>query len=351
MLPDGRGPAWIWALLALLYAGCFPTSCHRIESRDIAPQDSISRRIAESLTPDTISSSTVLAGTSDHMLEWPRTILLDAQGGIYVGDTQRHSIFAFDSNGDFMREFTWPEASFPYLAGWRGDTLVVFTPAESQATVNYVVDAMQVRSFRTPEVLAGTLQYATVTESSVFVKAVTQVDTHYVWQLNHHGAIESKVQLHGTSWDHAGLLRANGRTIFSLTGFFPRITIWKDSLTGSPLSMRLRGFDSPMLRRSWAFLQGSARNAPLLTSSAVHAGDYWFVLNLRPGWLRIDVYDTDGDLKNILIEQDPGYLKQFYPLDIAVRIMSDDIYDMAVALVADVPVVRRYTWTATHSNN
>ena len=336
----------MWVLMAFAFAGCLPSSCHRIEPRDIAPQDSLSRRIAESLAPDTIVSQQTYTGTVDRALEWPRTVLLDAVGHVYVGDTKRHSIFAFDRGGELLREISWPEARFPYLAGWRDDTLVVLAPGESQATVNYVTDSLRVRSFNTPDVPGGTLQYAAAADSFIFLKAVTQADTHFVWQLNHHGDILAEAPLQGTSWDHAGLLRADGNLLFSLTGFFPRIFVWEDGLTKDPVTLRLRGFDSPMLRRSWAFLQGSTRNAPLVTSSAVPAGDYWFVLNLRPGWLRIDVYDTGGNLKNILIEQDPGYRKQFYPLDIAVRMVSEGVYDMAVALVTEVPAVRRYTWTA-----
>lgn len=333
-------------ILAFMCAGCLPSSCHRIEPRDIAPQDSLSRELAQSLTPDTIMSHTAYTGSADQMLEWPRTVLLDDEGRVYVGDTKRHSIFTFETDGTLKYEFSWPDARFPYLAGWRSDTLVVFTPGESQASMNYVVDTVRVRAFDTPSVQRGTLQYATVTSSSAFVKAVTQADTHFVWQLNHHGEIHAEVRLSGTSWDHAGFLRTNEQSLFSLTGFFPRMIHWKDGLGGALEQVRLSGFDSPMLRRTWAYSQGSGRNAPLLTSSAVWGGEYWFVLNLRPGWLRVDVYAADGALQNILIEEDPSYLKQFYPIDIAVREVADSVYDMVVALVADVPVVRRYTWTA-----
>jgi len=336
----------MWMLVAVVFAGCFPSSCHRVEPRDIAPQDSLSRRLADSLTPDTIVSRRAYTGSGDQMLEWPRTVLLDALGHVYVGDTRRHSIFAFDRGGELLRETTWPEARFPYLAGWRGDTLVVLAPGESQATVNYFAGSARVRTFSTPHVPVGTLQYAAAADSFIFLKAVTQADTHLVWQLNHHGDIVAETHLQGTSWDHAGLLRASSNRLFSLTGFFPHIIVWEDGLAKDPVTLRLHGFDSPMLRRSWAFLQGSTRNAPLVTSSAVQAGDYWFVLNLRPGWLRIDVYDTGGSLEYILIEQNPGYRKQFYPMDIAVRTVSEGEYDMAVALVTEVPAVRRYTWTA-----
>ena len=336
----------MWGVLAFMYAGCFPSSCHRIEPRDISPSDSLSRRIAESLTPDTIQSVIAYSGAGDQTLEWPRTVLLDHEGRVYVGDTKRHSIFVFDTDGTAFSEFTWPGAMFPYLAGWRTDTLVVFTPGESQGTMNYVVDMVRVRAFNTPEVPVGTLQYATTDDSSVFVKAVTQADTHFVWQMNHQGFIEAEAPLYGTSWDHAGFLRTRGPTVFSLTGFFPRIAVWPDSLSSTPLNMRLRGFDSPMLRRSWGFLQGSSRNAPLLTSSAALEGGFWFVLNLRPGWLRVDVYDPHGDLKNILIEEAPGYAKQFYPLDLAVQQTADGVYDIVVAVASDRPIVRRYVWNA-----
>ena len=317
-----------------------------MEPREISPQDSLSRQLAQSVTPDTIVSHLAYTGTDDRKLEWPRTVLLDDQGNVYAGDTKRHTVFVFELDGQLRHEFLWPEAMFPYLIGWRGDTLLVFTPGQPVSNVNYVLDSVRVRSFAIPPVEAGTLQYATATDSLVFLKAVTKADTHALWQMDHFGNVEKETQLTGASWHHAGFLRAYDDGLYSLTGFFPQITLWPDSLTGSSSTFSLRGFDSPMLRRTWAYTQGSERGAPLLTSSADRAGDYWFVLNLRPGWLQIDVYDAGGDLQTILIEQDPGYRKEFYPLDIAVRQLEPNTYDMVVGLIAGDPVVRRYTWVS-----
>ena len=100
-----------------------------------------------------------------------------------------------------------------------------------------------------------------------------------------------------------------------------------------------------MLRRTFAFRQGEARQAPLLSSSAAPADDRLFVLNLRPGWLRIDVYDRAGRLQHILVEGEPVYDKQFYPIDLAARQSETGGYELAVALLEPVPEVRVYRWT------
>ena len=108
--------------------------------------------------------------------------------------------------------------------------------------------------------------------------------------------------------------------------------------------MALLGFDSPMLRRTFAFRQGDARQAPLLSSSAAPAGDRLFVLNMRPGWLRLDVYDRAGRLQHVLVEADPAYNKQFYAIDLAVRMLDGGGYQIAIAVVEPVPEIRLYRW-------
>ena len=304
----------------------------------------MSRQIAALLTPDTLTSRLEYIGEDGHKLTWPRTVLFDDRGDVYVSDSKRNSVFIFEANGTLRNEFTWQDASAPYLAGWREDTLLVFNPREKIASIDFFVDTARVHSVTIPDAPRGALQYASATASSLYLKVVTQADTHFVLQLNHQGEIMARTELLGESWDHAGFIRSYNDELFSLTGFFPRLMAWPDGFANAPITIRLRGFDSPMLRRTYAYTQGSGRGAPLLTSSAVQANGYWFVLNLRPGWLRVDVYDATGQLQYILVERDPGYLKEFYPLDIAVRSIADDTYDIAVSLVATPSVVRRYTW-------
>jgi hypothetical protein len=100
-----------------------------------------------------------------------------------------------------------------------------------------------------------------------------------------------------------------------------------------------------MLARRHAFLKGDTHESPLLSPAAAPAGDWLFVLNLRPGWLRIDVYDRAGRLQHILTQADPGYDKQFYPIDLAVQQDTPGVFDIAVALVNPVQELRRYRWS------
>jgi len=99
-----------------------------------------------------------------------------------------------------------------------------------------------------------------------------------------------------------------------------------------------------MLRRTYAFEQGQGRGPPLITSAAAAAGEFWFVLNQRAGWVRIDIYDTSGMIQYIFVEANPGYLKKFYPIDIAAKLNQDASYSLAVALVEPTPLIRVYRW-------
>ncbi len=336
------GRHWIWVAVVFLYAGCLPSSCQRIESRAVSPEDSLSRQIASGIIPDTIQSVQVLTGEGESMLEWPRTVLFDAAGRIYVSDTGRHTLFVFDTDGALVEEFAWERARFPYLAGWRGDSLLVFNPTHHK--IDILLDTELVDSIPTPPPDPRSLQYALATPTTLYLKVVSQTTDHTIWQLDRKGAIVARAPLSGSPWDHAGLLRANGEVPVSLTGFFPRIMTWPHGLTEAPITFRWQGFDSPMLRRTFAFDQGSARNIPLLSSAAALAGTHWFVINLRPGWLRLDLYDHSGRLQHVLIEEDPAYAKEFYPTDIAVRQRSPNAFDIAVTMVTTEPAVRRYVW-------
>ena len=68
-----------------------------------------------------------------------------------------------------------------------------------------------------------------------------------------------------------------------------------------------------------------------------------FVINVRPGWLRVDVYGSDGKLEAILTEPDPGFNKSFYPTDIGIR-FEDGEYLIAVTIAKPRPSVRLYAW-------
>ena len=90
--------------------------------------------------------------------------------------------------------------------------------------------------------------------------------------------------------------------------------------------------------------------APLITSSSVPVDDLWFVLNQRTGWIRIDVYDLNGHIQNILVEAAKHYHRQFNPTDLAVQLDEHGVYHIAVALIGSDPSIRIYHWNPTHSS-
>src|SRR5690606_2850496 len=115
----------------------------------------------------------------------------------------------------------------------------------------------------------------------------------------------------------------------SIRGYQPVVDVI--DMTGRVDSLRLRGFDSPMLARMRLFQLGDAKSPPLLVPSAAFAGGRIYVINARPGWLRVDVYDASLTLEAILVEPDPGFARSFYPTDIAVLPDGDRVL-LAVSL-------------------
>ncbi len=337
-LPHIRSNCLILCFCVLL-AGCLPSSCNRIESQAISPPDSLSRAIAAQTLPDTLTPPEVIRGTD---LKYPRSILFGKDDQIWAGDTENGTVFVFNLEGTLEKSFSLPNTTFPYLAGWRSDSLVIFAPETHQ--FHFVVNTASVASIVVQNVPPKSLQYALATEDALYLKAVTRDTTHFLWALGQAGNPIQESVLHGSSWEYAGFLRNFEGQLVSLSGFYPWALTWSEDLLNPPDTLRWRGFDSPMLRRTYAFDQGQGRGAPLITSSAAEAGEFWFVLNQRAGWLRVDVYNHAGMLRHILVEANPGYLKNFYPIDLAAKLNPDGTYQLAVALVAPEPSIHVYQW-------
>lgn len=332
-------------LLLLALSGCLPSSCRRVESRAIAPADSLSRQIAGQMTPDTLDLAWRASGPADGALEHPRTVRFGPNGGLFVSDVARNSVYTFAATGAFVAETTWEGAAFPYLAGLRGDTVLVFNPEARR--LDFVVRGVAVRRLSTPgDLPPGALQYVTATDEAIYVKVVAKDAAGYVVRLDAQGQVQARAPLLGPHWQHAGLLRVWDEALLSLSGFRPVIDVLPADLAGPLDTLALVGFDSPMLRRTFAFMRGDTYEAPLLSSSAAPAGDRLFVLNMRPGWLRLDVYDQTGRLQHILVQPDPAYNKDFYPVDLAVRMSEAGRYEIAVAVVKPEPEVKLYRWQA-----
>ncbi len=326
-------------IVCILCSGCLPSSCRRIESQEISPADSVSRSIATGVIPDTLTTPLIL---TEPLLKYPRTVLFGSTDNIYVSDTKTGYIVIFPLNGSPKTTFRIQGINYPYLAGWRSDTLIVFDPELHQ--FHSVIDSVSVNSVMVTNVPPNSLQYVLAHNSNLYLKAVTQNSTHILRRFDHLGNITQEVALYGSSWNHAGHLRHADNRLISLSGFYPRALTWSDDLSYGPDTLQWWGFDSPMLRRTYAFDRGRGRGAPLITSSATSTGDYWFVLNHRAGWLRVDIYNSQGMLEFILIEHSPTYLKEFYPIDLAVKHMTDRSYQIAIAIVAPNPSIQVYHW-------
>jgi len=261
---------------------------------------------------------------------------------IFVSDVERNSLFVFTSDGAFVREINHDSFDLPFLAGWRGDTLAVFNPP-SLLTL-FIFENEVIRSVTTPPDIIDDrpLLYTTVSSDHIFVKAVGRGKKGHIVTLDNHGRIKERHTLEKPYWRYAGFLRMWGDSLLSLSGFRPVIDV---SYHGTSLdTLALRGFDSPMLGRSRAYMMGEVLQAPLLTPSAAPAGDLLFVLNLRTGWLRVDVFDRQGRLLHRLIEPDPVPNSNFFPQDIAVRRRDDSVYEIAVVLNEPTPRLDLYGW-------
>jgi len=329
-------------LLLLTLTGCLPSSCSRTESRALFPSDSLSRALAGQIPEDTLRLVWQAVGADDHPLVYPRTALFGADGSLYVSDASRNSIFIFTADGTFQHEITGETLAFPYLAGLRGDTLLVFNPEAHH--IDFLVDGVSTRRVSTPDDLParGTLLYTAATDTALFFKVLGEDFPGYLARLDARGRITEQWPLPGPAWQHAGLLRPWGDSLLSLIGFLPTIELLMPD--GRLDTLTLTGFDSPMLSRTRLFVEGEIHEAPLLSAAAAPADDLLFVLNMRPGWLRIDAFDRAGRLRHRLTQSNPAFDKDYYPTDLAARPLGDGRYRLAVLLLQPEPRVDVYTW-------
>ena len=300
----------------------------------------MSRTIATRIIPDTLDAPAILESDD---LAYPRTVLIGNNRHIYTSDTKNGGIFVFTPDGELERSFRLAGTTFPYLAGWRQDSLVVFDPETHR--FHFVVNSVSTDSVTVANVPSDALQYVLAHKSQLYLKAVKRDTTHMLWTLDRTGQLIHEVLLYGSAWEHAGFLRNHDHQLVSLSGFYPRALVWSDDLSNGPDTLRWWGFDSPMLRRTYAFDRGDGRGPPLITTSASAAGEFWFVLNQRAGWLRVDIYTISGTLQHVLVEANPEYIKNFYPIDLSASLNTDGTYQLAIALVAPEPSIRVYTWT------
>jgi len=242
--------------------------------------------------------------------------------------------------------------SSTYLAGFAASTALVFEPAEH--ALWHVAPSGTYRLVPLDGELpaVGGLRYAAARDSVVAVKVVADDFDGYMALLHvESGEILSQTPLEGPAWQHAGLLRLREPDVISLSAYMPRALTWAPG-TVEPTSaappgadtLRFFGFDSPMLARMRQFMQGDTHAPPMLSVSAAVTASRFYVINMRPGWLRLDVYDREGRLLHVLTEPRPAFNKDFYPTDIAVREEERGRVTMAIAVLEPEPGVRFFRW-------
>jgi hypothetical protein len=328
----------------LLFTGCLPYSCQRQANEALYPSDSLSRRIAQNTPADTLDSLWATTGTEAHPLKHPRTVRFVGDGELAVSDVERNSLFRFAADGRPVREISDEGFRTPYLIGIRGDTLVVFNAGNNR--IDRVAQGRRVGASVTYERPAPeTLVYMLATDTTLYAKVLGQQTNSFIARLDDRAQPTARAPLTGPYWKYAGFPRAWGDTLVSLSGFRPVVDLlprdFRDGAT--PDSLALTGFDSPMLERRYAFGQGDATEAPLLTPAAAPVGDTLFVLNLRPGWVQIDVYDRNGRLQRRLVERHDAGNPDFYPLDLDAR-RTDEGYVFAVTIRSPTPRLEVYRW-------
>ncbi len=306
----------------------------------MTPADSLSRSRAAAITPDTLVLEATLRGPDSAAMAYPRTLMFSDAGNLYVSDVERSSIFRFSDEMDWEEEITWPGVDTPYIAGLRGDTIVTFNPVGR--TFDVIINGQREITIPAPYSMPeDALQYATASASALFLKVVPKDKPAYIVRMRYNGDADRQWMLKGSQWRNAGMLRLRGDSLLSLSAFYPIADVTSLSENTGINHLSLAGFDSPMLHRTRAFDAGRGRGAPLLMSSATWHGQTLYVLNMRPGWLRVDMYDSDGILRGILVDGHPVLHKAFYPMDIAVRAHGAGI-QVVVAVIDPNPEVRVY---------
>lgn len=333
------------SLLVVVLAGCLPYSCRRTVPQGLFPADSLSRRIAIHTPSDTLEQLWSTKGPDNRPLKYPNTLLRRSDGLFFVSDAARNSIYVFSPQGSFLRSIEAPSFSYPFLAGFRGDTLVVLNRGSS--TLDFVLDGTIVRTISVPK---GPGAMAVATDEAIYYKTVGDDAwlgddvPGYITRIDASGDTTAPhVTLPGPYWRHRGFLRMWGDTLVSLSGYRPVIDM---VLPGGELdTLALTGFNSPMLSRSRAFMKDAVDTAPVLTSSAVPADSLLFVLNLRPYQLRIDVYNRRGRLQRILQTPQPSSQQapELFPLDLAAFRDSTGALTFAVVFRQPVPALRLYS--------
>jgi hypothetical protein len=277
-------------------------------------------------------------------LSYPRSLRYRPSGALVVADAERNSLHVIAPDGSYNREIQSDAFDVPYLAGTTGDTLWVFNAGSD--TVVGVSDGgvLSDTGFSIARADEASLVYATAHPDAFYLKVLGEDIGSTLYRYDWSGTVQAERTLPQPYWRYAGFLRIQGDSLWSLSGFRPVVDRLPLDLEAPPDTLALRGFDSPMLERSYAFLQGDTHEPPLLIPSATFADGRLFVLNVRSGWVQVDVFGRDGILQHRLIEANPQPNTDFFPHDLGVRADSTG-YDITLAVSSPDPAVVTYRWT------
>ncbi|WP_141491695.1 hypothetical protein [Longimonas halophila] len=339
------------AMLTLLLSGCLPSGCSSGSFDAIAPSDSLSRERAATVAADSLRHVRTIASTETHPLRYPRSLRYRPSGTLVVADAERNSLHVIAPDGSYGRELTSDAFDVPYLAGITGDTLWVFNAGSDTVVGVENGDVLPDAGFAIERADAASLVYAAAHSDAFYLKVLGEDIGSTLYQYDWNGTLQAERPLSQPYWRYAGFLRIQGDTLWSLSGFRPvvdRLPLDLETASASPDTLALRGFDSPMLERSYAFLQGDTHEPPLLIPSATFANGRLFVLNVRSGWVQVDVFGRDGTLQHRLIEANPQPNTDFFPHDLSVRAHSDG-YDITLAVSSPDPAIVTYRWTPSNT--
>ncbi|HYE94853.1 MAG TPA: hypothetical protein VD962_01490 [Rubricoccaceae bacterium] len=318
-------------LLAVIVAlaGCLPSSRQRQHTEALTPGDSLSRQLAatipiDSLTLAWVADAQPALGLPTTLLWLPGSLAGGLGGALVVADTRASTLHRFTADGRHAGVVaSLTDRSFPYLAGHRGDTLVVLSRGTDH--LEFLVGGQAVRS---APLLEGTTA-ALATDAAVYVK--TTGDAPALFRLGADRRQDERWRLVGPAWRHRGFLRAWGDSLLSLSGYRPVVDVLAPGVSAGAVldTLALVGFDSPQLMHSHQFMLGEEEEPPLMTPAAVAVGDRLFVLNLRVDVVRVDVYGRDGRIERALVGPWPEEGLRGFPVDLAVRQEGND-YALAV---------------------
>ena len=307
MIRDVRLPGVALAIWLLL-TGCSPFGSSS-EPQELFPEDSVSRQIAATVTPESLELLTRIEPDTSAFFG---SMQIGPDSLIWIGDLSNQSIRRFTFGGEETSAIRSPDMQYPYLAGSSGMTSFIFdvgTESILRVESDRIVDKTSLPA------RAGGLslsRFVSVLGEYMFVKD-TGGSGNATLAVSMFDGPPVRTKLPGAPWRFHGVLRSWGQQMVGISSFRPILYFFDSSARLD--SLPLVGFDSPMLARSRAFALGEVTDPPLLISSFSGVPGRLFVLNVRPGILRIDEYDETGRLQRAFQREAP-VPESFTPVDL-----------------------------------